>query len=332
MGYIQQTLDTIKLFKKKNWSDIKIIELGSQDIYTNIDNVFDLITLFGNQPLDIKNYINKGDTRLSTKYIYDSLQVKEYKCIDIDGAHDSLKFDLNYNIRNKYGFCNQYDIVTNFGTTEHILNQFTCFKNIHNLCKVNGYIIIGLPIEGSTDHSFFNYHSTFFEHLAQSNNYEIHYVKYNTISYYKKNDSRNITVIYKKINNNEFILPIQNKMNIPLQEKNSFESNFIRDRVLKMYDIDLFSINNFAIFGTGQSGKKAYTFAKELNLNIICFIDDYKTGYYENTNIPIISYKTFLEEYQSKIELIIIGSGQKGNLKQRVDLEVDVLELLGLLY
>jgi len=330
MGYTNKHLETIKLLKDLKWEDVDIIELGSQDISMNIDKVNDFIYSLNMKPLEIKNYITNNYTRLSSKFLYDSLKVKSYTCIDIDGIHDSLKFDFNYNIKEKYGFDQQFDIVTNFGTTEHIFNQLSCFENIHNMCKLNGYIIHSLPIVGFSNHCFFNYHSTFFEHLARVNKYQLLYVSYNDGDYHDKNDSKSITIVYKKMTDEKFELPIQNKFNETLAEINYFENHFIKERIFQLTNIDLNFIKNFAIFGTGQSGSRAYKFALQLNLNIICFIDDYKTGNYAETNIPIVNFDIFMEKYHNWVELMIIGNGQTGNIDKRDNLKMEILELSNL--
>ena len=60
-----------------------------------------------------------------------------YACIDIDGSPGSIALDLNYDITplNETG---SYQLVTNFGTTEHVANQLNAFKIIHELCAPGG--------------------------------------------------------------------------------------------------------------------------------------------------------------------------------------------------
>ena len=40
---------------------------------------------------------------------------------------------------------NNFDIVTNFGTTEHVQNQYICWKNIFDMLKVDGLSINEIP-------------------------------------------------------------------------------------------------------------------------------------------------------------------------------------------
>jgi hypothetical protein len=95
----------------------------------------------------------------------------EYACIDVDGTPDALMLDLNYDevpIENR----GRYDLVTNFGTTEHVLNQLNAFKIIHDLTVPGGVMIHELPAQGLIDHGFFAYNPKFFHMLGSSNHYE----------------------------------------------------------------------------------------------------------------------------------------------------------------
>jgi len=92
---------------------------------------------------------------------------EEYKAIDFHGTKSSIKFDLN----EEYKDLKQYDLVTNIGSSEHIFNQLTVFKTIHNLTKSGGIIIHQLPGQGYYNHGFYNYQPTFFFDLAHANNY-----------------------------------------------------------------------------------------------------------------------------------------------------------------
>ena len=62
------------------------------------------------------------------KYLYEWLGVTEYDSIDADGLYGAHVFDLNKDIGESYNFKKQYDLVTNHGTTEHVFNQYRCFK------------------------------------------------------------------------------------------------------------------------------------------------------------------------------------------------------------
>jgi len=56
----------------------------------------------------------------------------QYASIDIDGSPNSIPLDLNYDMLPDWAR-KKFDVVTNFGTTEHIANQLNAFKIIHDL-------------------------------------------------------------------------------------------------------------------------------------------------------------------------------------------------------
>ena len=115
----------------------------------------------------------KEEKHLSAKDLYLKMGFDVYNSIDADGTNESLVFDLNQKIKEKYNFDKQYDFVTNFGTSEHVFNQQAFFENVHNLTKKDGLMFHILPFEGQFNHCYFNYHPIFFYDLAMFNNYEI---------------------------------------------------------------------------------------------------------------------------------------------------------------
>ena len=108
-----------------------------------------------------------------TKDWYLSLGFGRYLAIDVNTERDAVAMDLNVDIPKTYNFHDQFDLVTNNGTGEHVFNQYMVFKNAHDLCKVNGFMIHVLPFYRWVDHGFFNYHPNLFPCLANQNGYEL---------------------------------------------------------------------------------------------------------------------------------------------------------------
>jgi len=100
-----------------------------------------------------------------------------YAAIDIDGSPLSVPLDLNYDAVPKSAR-GVYDLVTNFGTTEHVANQLNAFKIIHDLANVGGIMIHHLPTQGMSNHGLVNYNMKFFWMLARSNQYEWLFLDY----------------------------------------------------------------------------------------------------------------------------------------------------------
>ncbi|GIL00712.1 MAG: hypothetical protein BroJett030_06110 [Alphaproteobacteria bacterium] len=119
------------------------------------------------------------DTITKPRDFYAALGLTEYECIDLDGANDAHVFDLNKPLDTTYHFTKTFDLVTNHGTTEHAFDQFRCFENVHKLAKVGGLIIHALPSQGYQNHSFFNYHPSFFLDTAAANDYDVLGLYYN---------------------------------------------------------------------------------------------------------------------------------------------------------
>jgi hypothetical protein len=93
-----------------------------------------------------------------------------YAAIDIDGSPGSIPLDLNFDCVPPGEF-SKYDLVTNFGTTEHVVNQLNAFKIIHDLTAPGGLMIHSLPAGGFLNHGLMNYTPKFFWMLARGNGY-----------------------------------------------------------------------------------------------------------------------------------------------------------------
>jgi len=93
-----------------------------------------------------------------------------YASIDVEG-NESIELDLNFDeVPSAYRGC--FDLVTNYGTTEHVANQLNAFQVIHDLARVGGVMVHHLPLQGMMDHGLVNYNPKFFWALARSNRYQ----------------------------------------------------------------------------------------------------------------------------------------------------------------
>ncbi len=96
----------------------------------------------------------------------------EYNSIDVCPGLKTEILDLNFDALPAH-MIGHYDIVLNFGTTEHVFNQWNCFEVMHDACKVGGAIYHQLPVSGYLDHGYYCYTPLFFREMAAANNYEI---------------------------------------------------------------------------------------------------------------------------------------------------------------
>jgi hypothetical protein len=95
-----------------------------------------------------------------------------YNAIDIADGYRTTIVDLNHDSAPK-PFINAFDLVLNFGTTEHLLNQYNAFKVIHDATKIGGYIVHSLPCVGYSNHGYFTYTPRCMFDVAGYNEYEV---------------------------------------------------------------------------------------------------------------------------------------------------------------
>lgn len=95
-----------------------------------------------------------------------------YNAIDIADGYRTTILDLNHESAPQ-PFVGAFDLVLNFGTTEHLLNQFNAFKVMHDATKVGGCIVNSLPCIGYSNHGYFTYTPRCMFDLAGYNEYEL---------------------------------------------------------------------------------------------------------------------------------------------------------------
>jgi hypothetical protein len=113
-----------------------------------------------------------GERTTMLSEITDLVDIK-YDSVDVcPGLKNTAILDLNFDALPPHMHA-CYDVVLNFGTTEHILNQWNCFELIHDALKVGGVAYHQLPASGYLDHGYYCYTPLFFRDLAKANGYEI---------------------------------------------------------------------------------------------------------------------------------------------------------------
>ena len=117
---------------------------------------------------DLKNLFSSEETPIDAHELYAKWGIKEYLALDLFDMR-AERADLNTDLKR----ADKWDIVTNFGTSEHMFNQHAFMKNCHDLTKQGGISLHVVPISSGMDHGFVNYNPTFFRSLALANNYEI---------------------------------------------------------------------------------------------------------------------------------------------------------------
>lgn len=96
----------------------------------------------------------------------------EYNSFDVCPGLKTDIVDLNFDgLDDRYR--EYYDIVLNFGTSEHIFNQWNCFRVMHDALKTDGIIYCHLQVTGSLEHGYYFYTPQFFRDMATANGYKI---------------------------------------------------------------------------------------------------------------------------------------------------------------
>lgn len=103
--------------------------------------------------------------------LFDAVGI-EYLSFDIAVGYKTEVADLNsYTLPARHR--GAFDMVLNFGTTEHIIHQYNSFKTIHDATRPGGIMWNALPGGGYVDHCYFTYHPRFFLDLAAANGYSL---------------------------------------------------------------------------------------------------------------------------------------------------------------
>jgi SAM-dependent methyltransferase len=148
-----------------------VMELGSQDFWCPQKNlVKNLFKAFDKPEPPAELLTTSNTSQQPARLLYEALGIT-YNCVDVDGRSGTLVLDMNFDTLPEEHW-NQYGLVTNHGTSEHILNQLNVFKMMHDFAKPGGVMIHAVPFTVHLEHGFFNYQPNFFEALARYNSYE----------------------------------------------------------------------------------------------------------------------------------------------------------------
>jgi hypothetical protein len=155
LGFIQQSLYVYK--PDLRFEQYKMVELGDQT-------------------LRLKGFLHHDTARYLAKEYFESMGF-EHISIDIHGKFGAVPLDLSKPIKKWKG---RFDVLTNFGTSEHVDDQYECFKNMHDLVKKDGVYISLMPVsqwEGNREknikrlHCKYFYKPEFVANLCTSNGY-----------------------------------------------------------------------------------------------------------------------------------------------------------------
>jgi len=148
-----------------------VMELGAQAVWCpRRPLVESLFKAFSRPAPDSEMLDRFAAWKGSGRELYEALGFS-YRCVDLEPSFGAIRMDLNFDSvpDDEIG---KYDFVTNHGTSEHLLNQYNCFKVMHDFCRPGGLLLHAVPFTVHLEHGFFNYQPNFFQALAKYNSYE----------------------------------------------------------------------------------------------------------------------------------------------------------------
>ena len=119
---------------------------------------------------------DQGMCGLQGKLLAKDWYEQDLKCgryVSIDGnGRGTMMADLNRPVTLEpleLGF----DLVTDFGTGEHIFDQAQVWRTMHNLTKPGGFIVVDRPSKGYEKHCFYLINDLVYRDVAESNDYSL---------------------------------------------------------------------------------------------------------------------------------------------------------------
>lgn len=162
-------------FEKHIYPGCKVIELG--------DQLMDVGHLTQFQRSD-EYYAGKADIQ----------------SIDWHGKNRALKLDLSKPIEEEF----QCDLLTNFGTVEHVEDLYNALLNVHNFTKEGGTMIHANPKTGTfAGHGYHFFTQDFWKALAKECKYEL-IETYEKSPYSDENPDIEVFAILKKTVGSKF--------------------------------------------------------------------------------------------------------------------------------
>ena len=175
MGYERETLELLTNTIKTQFdtlSNISMLEFGNQEVYDNYHKVLEFYK---------ENNYQHRIQRNIVKPFFEHLGIQVVQ-IDYNGKDGAHALDVRNDIRDT--ITQKFDIITNIGFTEHvgegdheyklISNQYSIFKNMHDLGKIGCLYFHIVPLTGFWyKHGVCDYSLDFFKKLCEFNKYSI---------------------------------------------------------------------------------------------------------------------------------------------------------------
>jgi hypothetical protein len=198
-----------------------------------------------------------GHAVIQTLFLSELIELTNmhYVAFDVVNARKAHLFDLNTHdlAEDKK---ETFDLVLNFGTTEHLMNQYNACKVMHEAARVGGLIFHQVPSTGYINHGYFCYNALMFQELARANGYDILDLWFygpcgtgnvltnaqaypgvtdatkpqNNVEGFRNSPVPNalINVLFRKAKSREFRVALEVRTAAAVLKENTFDSEYIR--------------------------------------------------------------------------------------------------------
>ncbi len=150
------------------------IDLGPQDIQLPRRSLLSLAARHRSQAdaarLVDGMFVDGRVRRDAQLEFYGLFGARSYTSLDLDDPIAVHRLDLN---RPVPGLIGQFDVVTNFGTAEHVFNIGQVFATIHDLLRPGGVSLHVCPAFAFVNHGFYNVNPNLYIEMARQNGYEV---------------------------------------------------------------------------------------------------------------------------------------------------------------
>lgn len=155
-------------------------------------------------------FITSGETKYLAREWYERRGCARYVSVDANGRNGAVVFDLNKPLLRidalAFGLGKGFDLVTDFGTGEHIFDQRQVWETMHDLCNPGGFIVFDRPTAGYEGHCFYLIQWNVISALAHANDYAV-------VRLEEHVSTRGILLrgVLRKSNNMPFVVPQQGR-------------------------------------------------------------------------------------------------------------------------
>lgn len=149
-----------------------LLDLGPQDVQLTRAYLGDSIRRnLRTDPAALLAAICEGDTprRTCQREYYALFGPTEYKSADLDDDRADYRLDLN----NPTDTLPKFDVVTDFGTAEHVYDIAQVFTTMHNLLVPGGLALHCVPAFAFPNHGFYTPNPNLMIEFARANGYEL---------------------------------------------------------------------------------------------------------------------------------------------------------------